>query len=385
MRIGGSSFGTAGRKLYVFSMDGNGAAREGGSAWLWLRGIASPRLTVGVLLWMCVLTVWGTIAQADPAVGLYGATRRFFHSWFFRAPGGLPLPGGAATAALALLHLAASMATRLGPFRRRPGLWITHGGLAILIGGGLAAGRLSRDATLALAEGETASAAVSETEWELALVRRRADGGRDVEAWPLRSIRPGFRWTVNGMAEPLVVEAVFRSVEPPGGVSEVRPADLRPTARPADPRRALPAMVVRVGRETGVLVGEGQGLELPTTDARRPALLLRRERRPLPFTIRLIDFEKKLHPNTQMPRSFVSRVEVTEGGSRREVTISMNRPLRRGQWAVFQSSYMEPAGGPEISVLAVSENHVRLLPYLATVVMLAGMIVHYARPREDDP
>ncbi len=131
-------------------------------------------------------------------------------------------------------------------------------------------------------------------------------------------------------------------------------------------------------------MGEGEALALGPPVGADPASVyvqLRRARHPLPFAIRLLDFEKAFHPNTRVPRSFRSRVEVTEDGRAREVVISMNRPLLRGAFALYQSPYMDAPDGREISVLAVSENHFRPAPYLATALMALGMAAHYLRPR----
>lgn len=342
--------------------------------------LASAHLTVLCLLWMGVLTVWGTLAQTNPHVGLHGATRRFFHSWFFAGPAGLPLPGMSGTSVLFLLNLIASMATRLRRDRRHAGLWLTHAGLVVLLAGAALARALSREAVLVLAEGEQSDVAVSETEWELAVIRPRPDGGRTVEAYPLRRSTARTRLPLGGSLT-AEIRAIWPSIEPPARLP-VAPADIRPRSS-IDPRRALPAVHLVIGGEAAVLLGEGQGLAVPLPDKREVYLQLRRERHPLPVAIRLLDFEKKFHPNSRVPRSFSSRIEVTVGERAREVVIAMNRPFRHGAFAFYQSSYMEPPDGKEATVLAVAENHARPLPYAATGIIFGGMCVHYLTRRRE--
>ncbi len=344
-----------------------------------LRAVGAPHVTVACLLWFAVLTVWGTLHQADPVHGLHGAVQRFFHSWFFLAGGVVPLPGVQGTSVVFLANLFASMLTRFGGSRRWFGLWIVHGGLVVLFLGGILSRRYGRETTLVLAEGESAAMSVSETRWELAVMTPGLSGGRDVRAYDLRALRPGQSLTIPGTAEPVGVERVIRAASVPPEAGEMPAPEQVAEARPAgDPRRVRPAVVLRTAGGSSVLLGEGPAAGLTLKGGGEAHLHVRRARLPLPVTVKLLDFEKRFHPNSTTPRSFSSRVEVDAGGGAREVTISMNRPYRHGAFTFFQSSYMDnPHGGPEVSVFAVSENHARLLPYAATVLMFAGMVVHY--------
>lgn len=344
-----------------------------------LRAAGAPHVTIACLLWFAVLTVWGTLVQADPVHGLHGAVQRFFHSWFFLAGGVVPLPGVQGTSVVFLANLFASMLTRFGASPRWLGLWIIHGGLVVLFLGGILSRRFGRETTLVLAEGESASMSVSETQWELAVMTPGAAGGRDVRAYDLRALRPGQSLAIPGAAESVEVVRVVRAASVPPEAGETPAPEQVTEARPAgDPRRTRPAVVLRAAGGNSVLLGEGPAVGMGLGGGGEAHLHVRRARLPLPLTMKLLDFEKRFHPNSSIPRSFSSRVEVDAGGGPREVTISMNRPYRHGAFTFFQSSYMDnPHGGAEVSVLAISENHARLLPYAATLIMFAGMVVHY--------
>lgn len=347
-----------------------------------LHALGAPHVTVACLLWFAVLTVWGTLYQADPVHGLHGAVQRFFHSWFFFAGGVVPLPGVQGTSVVFLANLFASMMTRFGASPRRLGLWIVHGGLVVLFLGGILSRRFGRETTLVLAEGESAAMSVSETQWELAVMTPGASGGRDVRAYDLRALRPGQSLTIPGAAESVEVARVVRSAAVPPEAGETpEPEQVTESRAAADPRTVRPAVVLRAGGGRSVLLGEGPAAGLRLDGGGEAHLHLRRARMPLPVTVKLLDFERKLHPNSTIPRSFSSRVEIDAGGGAREVTISMNRPYRHGAFTFFQSSYMDTPHGPEVSILAVSENHARLLPYAATVLMFAGMGIHYLQGR----
>ncbi len=344
-----------------------------------LQYLGSLRWTVACLLWMCVLTVWGTVAQVNPEVGLYGALQRVFRSWWFRGPVGLPLPGMVGTLAVFFVNLLASLFQRFRPIRCYVGLWVLHLGLGLLLVGSWVGVHHARESTVTLAEGQSTSVGVSSHEWELVIIEPVGETRRRVHAWDLRSLRPGQNLPLPGMPDGATVHRVWSSVEWSGS-QPPSPEALR-SARHVDPERAIPAVVLRVGTDRFALVGEGDALRIPRRDTTDAVFVhLRRTRHPLPITIRLVDFQKEFYPNSRIPRSFESRIEVFDGRSQRPVVISMNRPFRYGPFTFYQSSYIDHPDGPEISVLAVSENRVRLLPYVSCALMFAGMVLHYLSP-----
>jgi hypothetical protein len=78
---------------------------------------------------------------------------------------------------------------------------------------------------------------------------------------------------------------------------------------------------------------------------------------------------------------------VQAGGTDRNVTISMNKPLRLAGYTFYQHSYEELPGGQAATVLSVVRNYGRAMPYLATGLTSIGMCLHfggilYARMRK---
>ncbi len=57
--------------------------------------------------------------------------------------------------------------------------------------------------------------------------------------------------------------------------------------------------------------------------------------------LKLLDFKKTVYPGSDIPKSFSSRVEIEDGGLRREALIAMNRPLRFHGYTFYQSAYGE--------------------------------------------
>lgn len=123
-------------------------------------------------------------------------------------------------------------------------------------------------------------------------------------------------------------------------------------------------------REYSLTLSEGEsGDALVAPEGRKGAVL--------PMTVKLLDFVKSLHPGTDIPRSFSSRVEIAEGGARRQAVISMNRPLRYRGYTLYQSSYAEDARGGESSTFLVVRNSGRWLPYAASALLFLGLAGHF--------
>ena len=102
---------------------------------------------------------------------------------------------------------------------------------------------------------------------------------------------------------------------------------------------------------------------------------LRNLRTYIPFEIELIDFKKVLHPNTEIPKSFSSDINIVEDDIPRHVLIKMNEPLRHRGYTFYQSSFFEGEMS-DISVLAVVKNYGRLFPYISSIIMSIGLLIH---------
>jgi cytochrome c biogenesis protein ResB len=93
--------------------------------------------------------------------------------------------------------------------------------------------------------------------------------------------------------------------------------------------------------------------------------------------VSLVDFQREMHPGTEVARSFSSKVEVSTDGVDRTLTISMNKPLRERGYTLYQASYREEPDGTQWSTFAVARNYGRLIPYVSTGIVVFGMIWHF--------
>ena len=101
----------------------------------------------------------------------------------------------------------------------------------------------------------------------------------------------------------------------------------------------------------------------------------RRERTYVPFNIELIDFEKIMHPGTNVAKSFSSDVNLIENDIPRRTLIKMNEPLRHKGYTFFQASFIDDSD-VETTVLATVKNYGRLFPYISSIIMSIGLLIH---------
>ncbi len=110
------------------------------------------------------------------------------------------------------------------------------------------------------------------------------------------------------------------------------------------------------------------------------------DRKPLPFSLKLIDFDVDFEPGTQQATKFVSQVEMTDqevGIKNKPITISMNQPLTHRKLTFYQSSYerLRDANGRETgdfqSVFQVGYDAGRFLKYLGCALVVLGAFLQF--------
>ena len=127
-------------------------------------------------------------------------------------------------------------------------------------------------------------------------------------------------------------------------------------------------LTLREGEGSNVAISVGAEESLPGQN---------QEKVILPIKIKLLDFEKTVHPGSGIPRSFSSRVEIESANMKRRAVISMNRPLRYHDYTFYQSSYAQDGLGKESSTFSVVRNSGRWLPYIASALLFLGLAGHF--------
>jgi N-acetylglutamate synthase-like GNAT family acetyltransferase len=230
------------------------------------RLLASPALTVALLLVLASQIVYGTLFQAGH--GVYEAQREIFNSWFFLIGGAVPFPGVTLVVACLFINLVAAAAGRARRTWKAIGLLFIHAGIAVLFVNAAFGSFLRQETMLALREGESSNLALLD----------------DMQNVP--------------------------------------------------------------------------------------------EQLTLPVTMHLNEFVIKRHPGSSAIMDFESRVHAQGEGIDRDVVISMNRPFRYRDYTFYQSSYRAD-NGQKLSILAVVKDPARIVPYIASIFIAAGLLVHF--------
>lgn len=273
--------------------------------------------------------------------------------------------------------------------RDRVGLLITHGGALLLLFGGLLTAYFSSEGNMRIPEGETSNFVSDYRSKEVALINTTSPDLDLVTAYDLDRLEPTSELSATEFTGRIEVVERYencRVVEwgSPAG-PEWRGSGRRWRAESAPPAKDaendLAAVVVRVQDAAPdvdglyLLVENALEPERFVAGARRFAMVLRARRTYLPFALELIDFEKQMHPGTGMAKSYKSEVNLLADETSRRVVIQMNEPLRHGGYTFFQSSF-DDRSAVEITYLAAVKNYGRLFPYISSLVMCLGLLVH---------
>jgi len=346
------------------------------------------KITVTCLSLLFILTLWGTIAQMND--GLYLAQERYFNSFFFMAGGIVPFPGARLVLWVFFINLVAATVESFVYKWEKIGLIVTHGGLLLFFVAAFVTFHGTVESNVTLLEGAGTNLSTSYNEWELS-IWTKGQGEYDVYAMDVKQLEPGQRLNFAEVGISLVVDQYYRNCEAYLATESTEAITARNASgiktlkwAPIDkePGKNFPGGIFRIeGSDEKDLKVLLHGAETNSTRIQKDNqiyyLKLRWKRYELPFIIKLKDFKKELHPNTMMARSYESLVEITpsEGGER-EVLISMNNPLRYKDLALYQSSYSADQYGRELSTLSVVKNAGRLLPYISSLLVSVGLLLH---------
>jgi hypothetical protein len=135
-------------------------------------------------------------------------------------------------------------------------------------------------------------------------------------------------------------------------------------------------------RTSGIVWGEANAPLTVVYGGKTFGLVLRRQKFPMPFEVRLDKFTKEDHPRMAMAKEFSSDVTVRQQSSTRAVKISMNQPLRDKGLVLYQASWGPSNARPGerlFSTLAVVSNPSDQWPLWSCLVIAAGMLLHFTR------
>ncbi len=366
--------------------------------------LTSLKLTVLCLAVAVILVFIGTIAQVDQ--GLYRAQELYFKSFLIYWPGtGFPVfPGGYTVGTVLLVNLLAAHGKRFQFSRKKFGIFLTHVGLILLLLGQLFTDLLSRESALHFEEGESKNYSVDFRKNELALIDRSDKRTETIVSVPeslldegavLKDDRLPFRVRVHQHWPNLDVRMPNPHNEKPtgffaptadrGGRVWIRP---RPSETAMDQRDNPGATIELLVGERSLGTWFVSTLLKPSPldfDNRKYDVVLRHRRYYEPFSLTLIKATHDVYKGTEVPKNFSSRVRLLNPETRvdRETLIYMNYPLRYGGLTFYQhqmaaNEMVTQSGLLPSSTLQVVRNPTWLTPYLACLLVGAGLIIQFA-------
>jgi hypothetical protein len=361
--------------------------------------LSSLGLTVVCLAAATVLVFIGTLAQTNQ--GLYAVQANYFQSLVvfhtFEGAGlRIPVwPGGYLIGAVLLMNLVAAQVRRFRSGRDRPGFWLVHLGLILLLLGQLATDLLQVGSSMRLREGDSKNYSEDQRRYELAVVSPASPDQDQVvaipESWltPRREIQlPALSFKVrveqywqNSTALPSSGASVSGPASPASGAPSPLVFHAAPLVTSSD-RRNVPTATVELVAQDGSL-GAWQvsaWSDQPRTvvyQGQTYRLSLRPVRYYKAFSLELLDFIHEKHAGTDIPKRFSSRLRLrrADTGEDREVLVYMNNPLRYGGETFYQSGYDER--DDKVTILQVVRNPGWLTPYVSCALISLGLAVQF--------
>ena len=360
--------------------------------------ITSLKLTIVCLAAGMVLIFAGTISQVH--LGIWEAQQRYFQSMFVWWPAEgngfkIPIfPGGHLIGAVLLVNLIAAHAKRFRWAMSKLGIHLTHAGLIIMLAGGLFTDLFAVESHMRLSVGDTKNFSEDARRMELAVIDKSDPEFDQVTAIPEAVLRGG--GTIEHKTLPFRIEVrhfyqnsrlkmasqADSSLKPianrgPGAQVIVEPV---PRATGMNDRDVVSAAVEIFAAEGSLgtwLVSDALGA--PQTFAaggRTWELAMRPARYYKPYSVTLQKFTHEKYPGTEIPKNFASQITLIDPDRavNRNVLVYMNHPLRYRGDTYYQAGFERD---DRTSILQVVRNPSFLAPYVACIVVAAGLMVQF--------
>ena len=363
------------------------------SFFVWLHRLAAVELTLSCLLLAIALVAAGTLAQAH--LGTFEAQKKYFDSWWLTteiAGRSVPLfPGGLTVGALWMINLIAAFVTRFRPVRKDLGIFMSHAGLILLLGGQFVSQWLGRETQMALRVGESGNYSENAREGELALINASHPDFDEVTRIPESLLAHKKEILPPRLPFSLIVHRYFRNaqlnmagrgeagVATHGIGSRITAVDMPAVSTDDAPHNAAALIELNQGtvRLGTWLVSVGLGApQSVRVGGSTYALQMRPRRVYYPFTLTLKEFRHDLYPGTDIPKNFSSRVQLTHPGKNesRDALIYMNHPLRYEGKTFYQASFGK---GDTLSVFQVVDNPAAVAPYVSCALVALGLLIQF--------
>lgn len=402
---------------------------------LFFKIFSSYFLAMWVLVFMTIITLFGTLYQVDH--GLFAAKQKYFHSFFLMHRLGdgmplpdwlgelrIPLPGGLLLMLVLTVTLLNGAIIKVRKRKRGVGMLIAHFGMIFLLVSGWVTFAFNREGYLALYEGQASSRVESYRQYQIEIMPLDESGQSDralvIPPADIETIGSGQSRIFQSEELPFDIElSEFHLNAVPVPVSAPIAANAKGAEidgyklvrqNPAkEAEQNLPAVAASFLPKSGdaepvktFLSARSANFdpqESPMAfpfelDGKRYAARMVKENWEVPFEIRLDKFIFERHPGVSMARNYESRIARIEDGGEKAVEIKMNEPMRYQGYTFFQESFGPADAGPGdrmYSQFAVHNNPADQWPLWSLLITTAGLMLHFvnklfghtSKPRRD--
>jgi len=341
--------------------------------------LAKPHLLFYALPWLMVLLILGTIAQKD--LGVYVATEKYFNS-FITWMGPIPTPGGLSTIGLIFIALTIKFIF-FSPWQwKKSGTILTHLGVLLLLIGGIITALTSKEGFMIIPEGQE----INKISDYRARVLNFYQDEQIIKTVSFRDLKIDQVFEIDNIKIKILMTCDNCDAQAPSGQYDNLQGlavNMELFSIPEEKNSEVNFSGLILSAETGKTAQNGTYIvmeDIPKNpilkgDSGNIEIKLERAKTPLVFGIHLKDFRKIDYPGTNKAREFESDLLVQDGDLEWPVTISMNQPLRYKGYTFYQSSF-DTREDKEVTVLNVVENKGRIFPYISTLIIFAGLLLH---------
>ena len=368
--------------------------------------VSSLKLTIVCLSAALVLVFVGTLAQVH--YGTHVVQERYFQSmwiWWpaesrgFRIP---VFPGGHLLGAVLLVNLAAAHLRRFRLSWRNAGIHLIHGGLIVMLAGGLFTDLFSVESQMKISQGETRNYSEDARLRELVIIDKRNSTADQVTAISEVRLRKGGSLELSNLPFRLVIQRYFENSQ----LRKLAPAEIKnnravdngfgshvsigeiPQATAVDGHDVKSAIIQLVatgvgGESASVPPGTwlvSEGIEEAQTFSCAGGtweIAIRPVRYYKPYSLTLEKFTHERYPGTNIPKNFSSQIALDDPSrsEHRNVLIYMNHPFRYGGETYYQAGF-----GPDdqSTILQVVRNPSFVAPYIGCVVIGFGLLFQFS-------
>jgi ABC-type transport system involved in cytochrome c biogenesis permease subunit len=294
-------------------------------------------------------------------------------------------------------------------FKKRGGIVVIHLGVALLMIGELLVSLTAVEEQMVIVEGETANFTRESNKVELAIIDPTPEDHDDVVVVPgslLRSGKPLFEpglpfdielieyfknarlrevveGEVNKATAGIGLRFVAEEIKGSSGAKmdavDVAAAYVRLTPKD-DPTKAAVYLLSQQFGDASLFGGVSEDLPERLMVQGRPLLVsLRQKRKYKPYSITLNDVQKDDYLGTNTPMDYSSYISLNDPSRNvadEKFRVWMNNPLRYAGETFYQQGYTKLESG-ELTTLAVVSNTGWMIPYVACMLALIGMVAHF--------